>query len=445
MGWLLPGLLVEAWLIHAMSAHGDFLQKGEAGKFAWLGVGAGVAYWSAARGFTRGRFAGKRGALVFWLAAVGLRLLILPVVPGDDVWRYRWEGMIQLHGFNPYRFSPDSPVLAPLRDADWSKINHRDYAAIYPPLTEAVFAGLAALGNTVGSYQGVFALADLASIAVLRRLLARAGVAREEAVWYAWNPLVIYVFTGAAHFDSLMIFALLGAVWALDGASTDYCGPGVRYAASALLLGLAIAVKIAPLACLPVWACAAGSWRRAWWLPLSIAPLAVSALAYGFPGTPVFATLQQFGGSFRVNDPVWWLVEATGWSYPTGGNRFYGVCTLGVCVALACQFRRDWRRGLLWVWGAALLLSPVVHAWYVVWVLPLAVWRGEDARAWCVFSISTFGYFALWEVNHASGRPWQEPLWLRLAILLPPLAALAWTAIIHPSKPLNSDGSGITI
>ncbi len=388
---------------------------------------------------------------------------MLPVVPGDDLWRYRWEGMIQLHGFNPYQASPDSPMLLRFRDATWLKINHRDYAAIYPPLTETVFAGIAASGNAVWSYKVIFALADLVGIAVLRRLLTRSGATADHAVWYAWNPLAVYAFAGAAHFDSLMILALLGAVCTLDeclrarmpfSGGSDPPGASNLYWASAGLLGLAVALKIAPLALVPVWAFAVHSWHRVTGLlALTIGPLAVSALAYGYPATPVFAPLRQFGNGFRVNDPVWWLVEAMVWPNPSGSNGFYGGCALVVCLALACWFRNDWRRGLFWVWSAALLLSPVVHAWYVVWVLPLAAWRGADARAWFVFSISTFGYFLLWEVNHASGKAWQEPLWLRLAILLPPLLALTWRKIVRrlndgagkgESKPLNSDGSATT-
>ena len=82
--------------------------------------------------------------------------------------------------------------------------------------------------------------------------------------------------------------------------------------------------------------------------------------------------------------------------------------------------------------GAALLLSPALHAWYVLCVLPLAVWRGESARAWVVLSISVFGYFLLWDVNHASGRAWEEPIWLRLLIYLPPLIALGWSFAVRP-------------
>ena len=441
-----------------LARHGDFLQPGEAWKFTLLGFGAGLAYWRAASAYAGMPVAPGRGAWWFWAVAVGLRLAMLPCFPGDDVWRYRWEGAIQLHGFNPYQLAPDAASLVPWRDADWQRISHQNFPAIYPPLVEWVFAGLARLGNPVWLYKGVFGVADLAGVAVLQRL---AGSRR--AAWYAWNPLVVYASIGGAHFDSLMVLALLGMGWALDarnevrmalraapnclpvgghpppahvlagkslGRLGEPSGPWVTTAAGAALLGLAIGVKIAPAVLLPLWAFAVGRWRRvALLLPLVAGPTGVPALWYGFPGVPVFAALGRFGRDFRVNEPVWWVWEAAGLPGTSGGNAVFSAAALLVCGGLSWRFRRDWRRGLLWVWGAALLLSPVVHAWYVVWVLPVAAWRGEDARPWFVYSISTFGYFLLWQV-YPPGRiaPWVEPVWLHLLIELPPLGALAWTA-----------------
>ncbi len=332
--WFVPhitlaiGVVAEAGLIHRMSGHGDFLRQGEAWGFALLGMAAGLAYWIAAACFGRVRMTARKEVCVFWLAAVALRIVILPIAPGDDVWRYRWEGMIQLHGFNPYQVTPDSPELAGLRNDDWAKINHRDYAAIYPPLTETIFAAVAAAGNSLWIYKTLFALADLAGVAVLRRLLVRSGLPAGRAVWYAWNPLVVYASAGAAHFDSLMILALLGAIWALDrcdGPPSRLGNPGVATGVprscwlSALLLGVAVAIKIAPLALLPVWVFALRSWRRVVvLLPFIFAPLGIFALLYGFPGVPVFSTLREFGTSFRVNDPFWWMVDATGLAVSLG-------------------------------------------------------------------------------------------------------------------------------
>ena len=168
-------------------------------------------------------------------------------------------------------------------------------------------------------------------------------------------------------------------------------------------------------------------------LALITGPLAISAIAYGFPRTPVFAALERFGREFRVNDPFWTTLDlATGSRLPNPNGFFEGSARCLSAYSSAFYFRRDWRRGVLWVWGALLLLSPVVHAWYAVWVLPVAVWRGSPARPWVVLSVSMFGYFLLWDVNHESGRPWMEPFWLRALIYLPPILALAWTSLCAP-------------
>ena len=418
-------MAVETALLAAMARHGDFLRAGEAWRFALLGFAAGAASWAAVRGFEKVPWTGRKGAAVFWAVAVALRLVMLPTTPGDDVWRYRWEGRVQVHGFNPYLLAPDAPALAGLRDTEWERINHRDYPAIYPPLTEMVFAVLAAGRVPLWGYKVLFALADLGTAAVLRRWLARRGKPEAAAAWYAWNPLVVYTGVGAAHFDSLMVLAMVGALatleWAVAGDQAREAGRGRRVLLSGGLLGAAIALKIVPAVLLPGWVFAAG-WRRgtvaailAGCVPLGLATW------YGFPGVPVFRALAGFARDFRVNDAVWWIVDP-------GGRMPWlaaGVSVL-VCGGLAVWFRRDWRRGALWVLGAAVLLSPQVHAWYVVWVLPLAVMAGERARTWFVFSVSVFGYFLLWEVNHASGKPWVEPVWLRGLVYLPPLAAWVW-------------------
>ena len=437
-GLVLSGGL-EGWLIHLLSRHGDFVLAGEALKFAVIGIAAGLGYWMAAACFERAALSGQQSVWVFWTGAVVLRLVMLPVMPGDDLWRYRWEGFIQLHGFNPYALSPDAPALASWRDADWLKINHRDFAAIYPPVTEACFATLAWLGNSVWLYKVVFGAADLTCCAVLRRMLAGQGRGGEQAAWYAWNPLAVYAFAGAAHFDCLMILPLLGAIWALDKSTgwrpADDGGAQPRPKTallwgSILLLGVAAAVKIVPLALFPVWAFAAASWRRALGLfPVFIAPLVISAFAYGYPRVPVFATLQQFGHKFLVNDLIWSVLEGSTTSTVSAHNGMIAWITVITLLLLAFWLRRDWRRGLLWVWGASLLLSPVIHAWYVVWLLPVAAWRGAGARAWFVLASSMFGYFLLWDVNHASGRPWEEPLWLRMLIYIPPALAVAWIGL----------------
>ncbi len=434
------GVAAECLCIALLTRHGDFLRVGEPTWFTALAAAGGAAFWLAVGGFLCAGLSPRASAGWFWAVAVLLRVMMLPILPGDDLWRYRWEGMIQLHGFNPYELAPDAPALASLRDEGWGHVSHQSISAIYPPLAEWLFAGMARGGGTVLGYKLLFASADLGVAAILRRLLRRAGAPVETAAWYAWNPLAVYVGAGAAHFDPLMVLFMMGSVWCLDrlterplSATDTRTGrmPTLAWVGAALL-GIAIALKAVPAVLLPVWALALG-WRRALCtLPVAIGlPLALAVL-YGFPRVPVFGGLARFARGYQVNDAFWWLLDPAG-----KAGVIYGGIAATVCLALAVWFRRDWRRGTLWVLGAALLLGPAVHAWYVLWVLPVAVWRGGDARAWIVLSVSVFGYFLLWEVNHDSGRPWEEPSWLRALIYLPPLLALGWLRFVRPSPPVK--------
>ena len=418
-------LLAEAGLVAAMAFHGDFTQPGAASRFVMLGFLAGGAYWVGVRQLHQQR----TGAALrmIWIGAIALRLLMLASAPGDDIWRYRWEGRIQLHGFNPYVLAPDAPALAHLRDREWPLINEPSVPAIYPPLTEMTFAALERVHASVLVYQIVFALADLGILGVLIWLLGRRGLPVTAAAWYAWNPLVVYISAGGAHFDSLMVLGMTVSVACLASLPpTDrrtWRVPLLAWAAAAAL-GLAIAIKATPLVLLPVFALTMG-WR---WslctLPLAIGITPLLATSYGFPAVPVFEGLRHFAWNSRLNDALWWLLDPH--------RRADNLCRLAsaaVCLGLALWLRRDPRRACLWVLGAAIIFAPILHAWYLLWVLPLAVWAGEPAKPWFVFSISLFGYFLFWTVNPDPNQWWVEPLWMRALIYLPPLIVWAWMSL----------------
>lgn len=77
---------------------------------------------------------------------LGLSLLIrfafIPVHPvgSDDYYRYVWDGKVQAHGINPYRYAPADTALNSLHTEILPKlINYPDMKTIYPPLSEIIF------------------------------------------------------------------------------------------------------------------------------------------------------------------------------------------------------------------------------------------------------------------------------------------------------------------
>ena len=414
--WL--ALLAEILLLVALYRFDDWRYAGMPIKFVETAVLCGIAFFAAASSFGALRLGGKAG-VIFWGTAILLRIVALPLEPGDDLWRYQWEGKVQNAGFNPYVLAPNDKQLVPVRAqfADWNRINHRDFSAIYPPGAELCFAALSRFAAGPLAYKLLFAAADLAAIAVLLRLIG--GATRfADAAWYAWNPLVVYSFAGAVHFDSLMILPMLAGIlfFVRSQAATEPSAQW-RYAIfGAIAMGLAISIKLIPVLLLPVCALALG--RRALTLGISLALPAALSLPFGFPHVAIWNSLGRFIDVTRLNDVFWWVIEDTVWPNPHQKNYHYNVMIIVAVLVVSVFFFRNWKRGLLWVMGTALILSPVLHPWYCTWILPLAAWRRVDG--WQVLSVTVFAYYLFWD-ERLFMLPWHSEPWLRGFIFIPPI------------------------
>ncbi len=348
------------------------------------------------------------------------------------MYRYQWEGKIQRAGFNPYLHAPDDPKLEPVRAEfpDWQKINHRDFRAIYPPGAELLFAGLSGISDRPLVYKLLFTAADLGTIAVLLLLLG--GASRyASAAWYAWNPLVVYSFAGAAHFDSLMILPLTAGVLFLTRFENE-ADSGRKWLlalAASAAFGVAISIKLVPALLLLTCVFALGF--RAITLVVSAAIPALLSTFYGWPELQIWESLGRFAHVTRLNDLFWWLIEATVRPNPDQKNYHYNVILVISVALVSLLFCRNWKRGMIWVLGTALVLSPVLHPWYCTWILPLAAWR--RAYAWFVFSITLFAYFLFWN-ERLFAVPWHAEPWMRAIIIGPALAAAVWFGFAQRSQ-----------
>jgi len=232
----------------------------------------------------------------------------------------------------------------------------------------------------------------------------------------------------------LMILAMLAGIF-FFGRSNSAAEPSAQWRHAifgAIALGAAISIKLVPLLLLPVCAFALG--RRAVTLVISLMIPALLSLPFGFPHVPIWESLGRFIYVARLNDMFWWIVEDTFWPNPHQRNYQYNVIIVIAVSVVSIFFIRNWKRGLLWVMGTALILSPVLHPWYCTWILPLAAWRRVDA--WQVLSVTIFAYYLFWN-ERLFALPWHSEPWLRGFILIPPIAA-ALLALMGKSRPNES-------
>jgi hypothetical protein len=396
-----------------MAPHGDLFDPAQLLPFWRAAVVMGL-------GFVLSWFLPAIPRTTFWAVAVLTRLLLLPMEPGDDIWRYLWEGGIQLQGFSPYHLPPDAPALEALRTSWWGQINHPDTTAIYPPLAQLLFRLHAALAQQVLLFKLSFLAADLA---ICSLLAARFGALR--AALYGWNPLVTYGISGGGHYDSWFLLPLV-AGWLLAERDPPARGPRIQ-AWIDLLLGLSVALKWITL---PLLLHRAMSRWRQFRRPvpvlstalLGLAPLLLGALVYcRGPVCPLLPTGSTF---IRHGRSAEWLPHwiAQLWPATLQTNAVHGLLLLVVLAVLLATTARlgvfAWRYLL-----ALLLVSPVVHAWYFIWLMPFAVpSQNWGAR---LVSLSAFVYFVL-----PSRLPdWQLSTAERLLLWLPLLAGLLLSGI----------------
>src|SRR6266704_6843078 len=184
-------LALELLFFWALNFFDDWTLETMPVKFVASAFLSGVAYLAAVSNFTIDISLSKQ-AVLFWGVAIILRVVALPLVPSDELFRYQWEGKIQRAGFNPYLIAPADSKLDDLRHdfPQAAKINHPELRAVDPPGAELLFKFLSGITDRPLFYKILFALADLAVAALLLRLIGGDDRYR-GAAWYAWNPLVV--------------------------------------------------------------------------------------------------------------------------------------------------------------------------------------------------------------------------------------------------------------
>jgi len=390
-------------------------------RFVGAAFASGIAFLGAVSHFPPKISLGRQ-ATIFWGVAIVLRLVALPLTPADDLVRYQFEGSEQLAGFNPYVHAPSDPELDALRYnfPEAAKINHPDLRAFDAPGAELMFESLSRTGDRPLFYKIIFTIADLGVAAVLLKLVG--GEDRYlSAVWYAWNPLVVYSFSGAAHFDSVMVVAVIAAILAVvrSTAQSEVMRRWLWAIFAALLLGIAVSLNSAAASLLLIFAFAL-RWR-AIALILSVGPPALCSLLFGFPRVQTWQPLGPVAYLSRLNDLFWWSIEDTFWPNPHQRIFHYLPIIIVCLVVVSFFFLRNWKRGTLWTLGTAVVLSPILHPWCCTWILPVAAWR--RALTWQVLSVTLFAYYLFWD-ERLFALPWHSEPWMRALIIFPVIAAM---------------------
>jgi len=269
----------------------------------------------------------------------------------EDIYRYFWDGKVLAHGFNPYSTPPSSPEASFLRGENFEDIGYKATLSAYPPLAQLVFAFSYLLHPQVFTLKLAMVAFDLLTLAILLKLLHLRGINRNNLLIYAWNPLVAIEVASSGHSDAMAVFFVVLCL---------YFYQKDREFLSGVALGLGVASKLYPLLLLPLFI-----FKRRWgFTPGFLLPL-VLFLPFAGAGANLFSGLMVFMGSAHFNASLFEVLSFFG----EVGSRV--VVYLSLAGAYIFFRHRDISQGAAGVLGLYLLLAPMVHPWYLLWVLCL--------------------------------------------------------------------------
>ena len=402
---------MEAGFI-ALALLGDLSQN--VAEFTGVFLGTSLFYLLSCFAITRWEVtegARSRLMVLIWVCGLVFRLSVLPLSPelSEDLNRYRWHGMIQAAGENPYTAIPEDPRFEHLRDATWPHIGRKDLPSVYGPVVEWVFAGWYPVAawvepdalRQVWWFKLPFALLEIGIVLAVSWLLAATGKPRTWLLIYLWSPLTVVEFWAQGHNDT---FAVLFVVVAVAAAISD------RWTLAFGSLTLAVLSKFWPVILFPFLLLRReeGCWVFRWKQALVAVPILVVVAGpyWGSLGS-VQELLEGFLGGWRNNDSLYGIIYERANEDPDLGTErvtYY----LGAALTGLWFLGRPLLESVKWAIVVLLFFSANCFPWYLSWFLPflavspnaaLLLWTALVGLAYHV--LINYEVLGVWEYSDA--------------------------------------------
>jgi hypothetical protein len=348
------------------------------------------------------------------------RIVAVFAVPelSDDIYRFVWDGLVSSNGINPYEFTPSEVIhmgdgdLVPGSKALFPLLNSPDYHTVYPPVIQALNLSSVWIsgGNIYGSIvylKLAVALADISSLLILVKILDLMDIKQTMFLTLlALNPLMITEISANGHHEGFILLLLLSAIYSLLRS---------RYLTGGLLLGVAIGIKLTPLILIPVMTAhlikKGGAVRFISGTMISSGIL-LSPIADPVIRNAMTESTGLYFNTFAFNSPLfhftdraskffeqpWQLMDIAGHVFP-----FVSILVIMTISVLVYKGKLGLLNGVLWTMACYLLLSRVIHPWYLVPLSGIAV-IGRN------LPLILWGNLAFLSYSAYTGEPYRESM-----------------------------------
>ncbi len=362
----------------------------------------------------------KRELYLLLLFPLLFQLTLLPSSPemSDDIYRYIWDGKVQVNGISPYLHAPDSVELTHLHSENLpSRVNFPDIKTIYPPLSQILFSlSYLLFGESLIGLKFCFILFNLCCSLVLLSLLHQLKRPLALLLPIIWNPLIIMETAINGHLDVVMLlFTMAGILYFYK----------CRYIAAGILFALAIHSKLIPVVLLPVliWTLLKQKKIKAlirFSIPFIITNAFLFLLYIQTVGT-MFNTAHNYASQWYFNNPIFYLIM----TFVPDNQQAHLVSFLLLSFLLLILSLANIQKELklfLIILGF-ILLNPTIHPWYLILLLGLSPLF--PTHAVFLWSMTVFSSYTVVHIYKLTGI-WQDSVYQLLIQYAPLILLLGW-------------------
>ena len=350
------------------------------------------------------------------ITGIILRLFFFGTLPeklSDDVYRYVWDGKMQVENINPYAYAPTDTVLTEYRDEEvYRKINHADLPTIYPPVSQMIFYLSSSVGglNTLYSLRIIYLLFDL----LLLFFLLKMNVSNKAVIAYFLCPLVIVETYVGMHIDLVGVSLLFISLYYFQqhswyrGVFLFVASVGIKYI-SIVLLPLLVVYFVRENRKIKTENVFTKVFKL---LVFGLFVTALFAFPYVSKGVDIFSSFKYYSSNWEFNGSIYAFLFML--------SEEYGRSIAMVLIALVSLIIPFLKITLLEKAGfillIVLLLNHTLFPWYLLWVVPFYSISRNLSVMYLLAAV-----FLSYEIlqGYFLGGIWQQNNWVRVVEFLP--------------------------
>lgn len=363
--------------------------------------------------------------------SVLFRLIFIATIPNlsQDFYRFIWDGRMIFEGLNPYISLPETFITegnSPVNQAQelyagMGAMNGSHFTN-YPPINQLCFYIAALIGNKsiLGSaivMRSIIILADIGIFYFGYKLLKNINKNPNLIFLYLLNPFIIIELTGNLHFESVMLFFLVWALYQLQKKNWIVAG---------FLIAFSINVKLIPLLFLPLffkWFLINGdryNWENLKKLILFYSVIILTSISLFLPfysNELIDSYTNSIGlwfRNFEFNASFYYIFREVGYVF-RGYNEIavIGKITpiLTILFLLYLTFFKKNKNfevlisSMLFGLSFYYFTTTTMHPWYLATLIILSIFtKYRFPLVWSLVMILSYQAYA--------NSPWKENLWI---------------------------------